>query len=447
MPISGFHILRDYLLRNRDDRSHIRLGPPRALIGSRWHRIQEVRPLGFSLELLCEGGRRLRLPRDLEYRRAAREVAARLTGTALRVLGPARVLRAQWGTDRRRLQRSGFLRLLLQQGGERIAVLAALPDVPPGDGARLLCSLVLWWDSLGSADRAAVMIPETWGDYLTETLRMIRIPLCCYSYTSGGRTRRIFPRDRSDSGTDSPYVMFPLNGASPEPFRTYAERFGELDLTFRSRRWELSYLGLPVLWLDREGEPRFDLRRPKRFDPDRPQAWVRHLSEVRRLRRFPPLEPGDFNYRFGRERWLESRILRNQRTICPDFAGPLYCQVPTCMGGERKVVDMLTVTNTGRLAVIELKPERDLELLYQGLEYWDRVRHHLRNGDFQRAGFFPGLKLSADVPLLFLVSPLFEFHRAMPVLRNYLQGGPRFHCIGINTDWRRELKVLRRFRI
>lgn len=447
MPVWGIEILRGYLIRNPDDRRHVRLGPPRAFVGSRWRRIQEVRPLGFSLELLCEGNRRLRLPNDLERLRAREEEADWLTRTALRALGPARVLRARWGTDRRRLQRAGFLRLLLRRGNERVAVLAAFPDASPGDGARLLCSLVLWWDQLRSADGAAVMIPETWGDHLTEMLRMIRVPLTCHCYSPDGATRRIFPRDRSNSETDSPYVMFSLDGESPEPLRAYAERFGDLDLTFRSSRWELSYLGLPVLWLSRDGDLLFDLRRPKRLRRERLPSWFRHLSDVRRLRAFPPPEAANFHYRFGRERWLESRIIRNHRTIRSDFAAPVYCQVPTYMEGERKVVDMLTVTDTGRLAVIELKPERDLELLYQGLEYWDRVCHHLRNGDFQRAGFFPGMRLSAEPPLLFLVSPLFEFHRAMPVLRGYLEGPVRFDCVGINTDWKRELRILRRFRI
>ena len=95
--------------------------------------------------------------------------------------------------------------------------------------------------------------------------------------------------------------------------------------------------------------------------------------------------------------------------------------------------------------VIELKPHREIGLLLQGLDYWDRVRRHLAGGDFQKAGYFPGIELSSEPPLLYLVSPLFEFHPIMPVLRSYLSPVVRFECTGINADWKRGLKVVRRF--
>ena len=47
---------------------------------------------------------------------------------------------------------------------------------------------------------------------------------------------------------------------------------------------------------------------------------------------------------------------------------------------DRGMLDLLGVTDDGRLAVIELKADEDLHLALQGLDYWVRVRwHHLQN--------------------------------------------------------------------
>lgn len=167
--------------------------------------------------------------------------------------------------------------------------------------------------------------------------------------------------------------------------------------------------------------------------------------EVAHLRSWPPSLPYSPCYRYGPERWLESLVIRNHRRIRTDCRETVYCQVPTFVEGDRKVIDILTVTREGRLVVIELKPKRETGLLLQGLDYWDRVRRHLDARDFQRAGYFPGIELRAEPPLLYLVSPLFEFHAVMPVLRSYLDTSVRFNCVGINCDWRRKLRILRRF--
>jgi hypothetical protein len=37
------------------------------------------------------------------------------------------------------------------------------------------------------------------------------------------------------------------------------------------------------------------------------------------------------------------------------------------------MIDVLAVTREGRLAVLELKAEKDIHLPLQGLDYWSRV--------------------------------------------------------------------------
>ena len=127
------------------------------------------------------------------------------------------------------------------------------------------------------------------------------------------------------------------------------------------------------------------------------------------------------------------------------FREVIYSQVPSYLDGQRKVLDLLTVTDSGQLAVLELKTEKNLDLIFQGLDYWERVRQHLSREEFQKAGYFEGISLSDESPLLYLVCPLFEFHKTMPIIRRYLKQETTVQCVGVNADWKKELRVLRRF--
>jgi len=76
------------------------------------------------------------------------------------------------------------------------------------------------------------------------------------------------------------------------------------------------------------------------------------------------------------------------------------------------MLDLLSVDKDGRLAVIELKADEDLHLALQGLDYWVRVRWHQRQnpdpnsglGEFQRHGYFGGVRLAESDPRLYLVA-------------------------------------------
>jgi len=74
------------------------------------------------------------------------------------------------------------------------------------------------------------------------------------------------------------------------------------------------------------------------------------------------------------------------------------------------MIDVLTVAREGRLAVLELKADEDIQLPLQGLDYWSRVAWHHARGEFQRFGYFPARELSSESPLLFLAAP--ALHRA-----------------------------------
>jgi len=99
-------------------------------------------------------------------------------------------------------------------------------------------------------------------------------------------------------------------------------------------------------------------------------------------------------------------------------------------------------TNRGRVVVIELKASEDIQLPLQAVDYWLRVRRHQRDGDFERCGYFAGIQLSPDPPLVWLVAPGLSFHSANATLLKYLSPEIQVSRIGLNENWRKGLKVV-----
>ncbi|MDE3105084.1 MAG: hypothetical protein KGK08_07895 [Acidobacteriota bacterium] len=170
-------------------------------------------------------------------------------------------------------------------------------------------------------------------------------------------------------------------------------------------------------------------------------------------RRTPQGSARDLLFRAQPERWLESRL----RTSLPVIDGrllasPVYSQVPAFAASDRGMLDLLGVANDGRLAVVELKASDDLHLALQGLDYWIRVRwHHLHTadaspafgqGELQRHGYFPGMRLAPEAPRLYLVAPALEVHPATETVLRYLSPGVEWYLIALDQRWRRELKVV-----
>src|SRR5438105_8674114 len=116
-------------------------------------------------------------------------------------------------------------------------------------------------------------------------------------------------------------------------------------------------------------------------------------------------------WRLHPEGWLESLVIENIGAVDERLdSACLYSQVPAFSASDRAMIDVLTVTREGRLAVVELKADEDIHLPLQGLDYWSRVAWHHARGEFQRFGYFPARELSSESPLSFLAVP--ALHRA-----------------------------------
>lgn len=148
-------------------------------------------------------------------------------------------------------------------------------------------------------------------------------------------------------------------------------------------------------------------------------------------------------YRLQAERWLESLLIRDPTKVEPALdPDHVYPQVPAFSGVDRGVIDILGVACDGRLAVIELKLQEEINLPLQGLDYWLRVKWLHERGQFQEFGYFPGIALAAAPPVLYLVCPAFRFHSSVERVVRYLDPAIEITQVGLNDRWREGVKVL-----
>jgi hypothetical protein len=150
-------------------------------------------------------------------------------------------------------------------------------------------------------------------------------------------------------------------------------------------------------------------------------------------------------YRAQPERWLEhlvrEDVSRVDACLDPQF---VYAQVFASAGTDHGILDLLCVTRSGRLAILELKASEHIHLPLQAADYWLRIRRHLQQGDFSRYGYFPGVALQPAAPLVYLVAPALRFHPTTDVLLQYLSSEMDVIRVGLAESWRRGLRVVLR---
>jgi hypothetical protein len=213
----------------------------------------------------------------------------------------------------------------------------------------------------------------------------------------------------------------------------------------QSREVWLRFRGLPFARWD-EGRVFFGINdaREELTPASRPSLKrLRHELEVHRH----PLASDTRHplYRAQPERWLDS-IVREDVTRVDAMLDQryVYAQVFANAGGEHGILDLLTVTRTGRLAIIELKASEHIHLPLQAADYWLRVRRQLQSGEITRYGYFQGIDLQQASPLVYLVAPALRFHPTTDDLLNYLSPEMEVVRVGLAESWRRGLRVVMR---
>lgn len=163
-------------------------------------------------------------------------------------------------------------------------------------------------------------------------------------------------------------------------------------------------------------------------------------------------------FRMQPERWLESRLRTNVADVLPNLrVDLLYSQVPALSGGDRGMLDLLTLDRAGRLVVIEIKADEDLHLPLQALDYWIRVRalnqdRRVEAGAnrplsaFERHGYFSGAEVSPLPPRMILAAPALRIHPANETVLRYLSPEIDWELLALAELWRSDLSVVFRKR-
>lgn len=230
-----------------------------------------------------------------------------------------------------------------------------------------------------------------------------------------------------------PAAEITVESASEIVFRLYGLEFARARLTpvsgsFRNSESIFFGVGPAEYVLDEGSEPAF-------------LELLQRLSEQRRAGG----SHTDLFFRLAPERWLESLVTRDvcaiDERLDPSF---VYSQVPAFASSDRAMLDVLTCTRDGRLAVVELKANEDIHLPLQGLDYWARVRWHQQHGEFIRNGYFAGRELFSAPPLLYLVAPVLHLHPRTDVLLRYLSPRIEWTLVQLDERWREGVRVLSR---
>ncbi len=213
----------------------------------------------------------------------------------------------------------------------------------------------------------------------------------------------------------------------------------------QSREVWLRYRGLPFARWD-NGDVFFGINDAREELTPASRPALKHLLHDLEVHRHPLANDTRHSlYRAQPERWLESIVREDVTRIDAMFDQRfVYAQVLANAGSEHGILDLLTVTRSGRLVIIELKASEHIHLPLQAADYWLRVRRQLQSGEVARYGYFQGVTLQEASPLVYLVAPALRFHPTTGGLLNFLSPEIQIVRVGLAESWRRGLRVVMR---
>jgi hypothetical protein len=352
-----------------------------------------------------------------------------------------------------------YARALLRRGSVRTAVLG----VPAGESQdateNSLTFALLWLErALHSSRRGAVaglrlVLPGNANRTVAHRFAALHRKLAIELYELDQTRETIEKIDPRNAGNlDSWLVPFResealLANARPalDPLVVLAPKAITVHPAAQSREVWLRFRGLAFARWD-EGRVFFGISdaREELTAASRP-ALKRLLHDLEIHRQPLASDTRHSLYRAQPERWLESLVRADVTRIDAALDHRyVYAQVFANAGGEHGILDLLTITRAGRLAILELKASEYLHLPLQAADYWLRIRRHLEQGDFARYGYFPGVELQAAPPLVYLVAPALRFHPATDTLLRYLSPELEIVRVGLAESWRHGIRVVMR---
>ena len=221
----------------------------------------------------------------------------------------------------------------------------------------------------------------------------------------------------------------------------------EISFRWRGLEFTRARLGAEAVTFRSKQELVFGVGSEERVLEDRNWADFVQLLTALRDTRHPYGPRHERLFRMYPERWLESLVVGDVSVIDERLEPEsVYSQVPAFSAADRVMIDVLTLTRGGRLAVVELKADEDIHLPLQGVDYWARVRWHHSRQEFLKFGYFGGREMSEEAPLLFLVAPALHVHPTTDTILRYISPEIDWVFVGIDERWREGVRVVFRKR-
>jgi hypothetical protein len=348
---------------------------------------------------------------------------------------------------------SVFPRAKVVRGTHTLAAIAC-PD--PADEPAFLTFSLIWHHHLKSRRRIpghtslCLFLPETAGNLTAHRLRWLTgesLTPRLFRFNPHGSAGEIDPQDLGNLQTRLASIYAPPHlspeaeallhelksfdsvGCSPELHGAISIRHRGLEFA----RLENGHILLGI-------EVKEELRPSQFFKVTNFAAQLSNLSAAQQCAATSASDatPPQFS-----ERWLESLVRNHLPSIEPGLLPqPIHSQVLTFAAGDRDLIDLLAVSQVGRLAILELKVAEDLHLPLQALDYWMRIAWHLQRDELRH--LFPGSVLQSKPPRLLLIAPAMAFHSSNTDIFRYFSPEIEVERIGLNSDWRKSLRVVLR---
>ena len=348
---------------------------------------------------------------------------------------------------------------LLRRGSARVAVLA-VPAGESSDSAGNSLTYALLWlrhahqsSVRGTVTGIRLILPKSSSNIVAHRLAALDPQLAVELYEHDPALNVLEKIDPRRAGNLDTWLVAHreseslLNQARPalEKIVALVPQAVTLHPAAQSREVWLRFRGLPFARWD-NGQVFFGINDARMEVTPASRAALEKLLYDLELCRNPLADDTRHPlYRAQPERWLES-IVREDVTRVDALLDQrfVYAQVFANAGGEHGILDLLTVTREGRLAIIELKASEHIHLPLQAADYWLRVRRQLQSGEIARYGYFPGIELQQAAPLVYLVAPALRFHPTTDNLLRYLSPELEVVRVGLAESWRNGLRVVMR---
>ena len=352
------------------------------------------------------------------------------------------------GPDLQRSFSSAFPRARLTRGTHTVAAMACpAKEMEPG----LLTFALVWHDYLrrqmeaDSSLSLALFLPAGAGALTAHRLRWLTgasLRPRLFLFNEHGAAGEVDPADLGNLQTRvaSQYLAPQI----PTELKQLLERLafiegvgwspgldGSVSITCRGlefARWDGARILLGV-----EEKQEIALQRTEEVE-----RFATHLSGLSAKPAASALSPRVFA-----ERWFETVIRSHVPAIDPELLPvPIHSQVLSFAAADRDLIDLLGITRSGRLVVLELKAAEDIHLPLQALDYWMRIRWHAERGELQH--LFPAMPLRGLPPKLLLVAPAMAFHPSTESVLRYFASDIQVERAGVNTEWQNRFQVVLR---